>query len=264
MELEDPGDSWEQYRALLDRTRRLYRLAARRLARRTAKRGDEIGETVERFDDLHRGLVVRVYVGVCGADDVWSAEEVELGAVLMDHAWSQRLEGAELRQALRHADDNARSLEWTTLVGPFARHEFLRDSVADLETLVVRQANLIARVEQIQLAPNLPWSVSKDGFIEQGGGAVPLAIVEPESLDELTKVGANLFRPRGEVLPVAPAAREVQSGYLEMSAANSTRQMMAMIEASRAFEANARMIQTQDERHGPTRWPAPADRVGLL
>ncbi|MEM6798960.1 MAG: flagellar basal-body rod protein FlgF [Planctomycetota bacterium] len=102
----------------------------------------------------------------------------------------------------------------------------------------------------IQLAPNLPWTVSNDGFIEQGGGAVPLALVEPDSLDELTKVGANLFRPRGDVQPVAENAREVRSGYLEMSGANSTQQMMAMIEASRAFEANARMIQTQDDAVG--------------
>ncbi len=102
----------------------------------------------------------------------------------------------------------------------------------------------------IQLAPNVPWSVSKDGFIQQSGGAIPLALVEPESLDDLTKVGANLFRSRSEVQPVGENAREVRSGYLEMSGANSTQQMMAMIEASRAFEANARMIQTQDDAMG--------------
>ncbi|MEM9185368.1 MAG: flagellar basal-body rod protein FlgF [Planctomycetota bacterium] len=98
----------------------------------------------------------------------------------------------------------------------------------------------------IQLAPDVPWTVSKDGYVQQGEGAVPIALVEPESLDELNKVGANLFRPRGDVNPVAETAREVRSGFLEMSGANPTRQMMAMIEASRAFEANARLIQTQD------------------
>ncbi|MEM6330705.1 MAG: flagellar basal-body rod protein FlgF [Planctomycetota bacterium] len=102
----------------------------------------------------------------------------------------------------------------------------------------------------IQLAPNLPWSISGDGFIEQGGGAVPIALVEPDSLAELTKVGANMFRPRGEMRPVGETARAVRSGTLEMSAASSTRQMMAMIEVSRAFEANARMIQTQDDAMG--------------
>lgn len=98
----------------------------------------------------------------------------------------------------------------------------------------------------IQLAPNLPWSISKDGFVQQGGGAVELAIVQPESLSDLTKVGANVFAARGPVTEIDEAAREVRPGTLELSAANPTRQMMAMIEASRAFEANARMIQTQD------------------
>ncbi|MEN1678675.1 MAG: flagellar basal-body rod protein FlgF [Planctomycetota bacterium] len=98
----------------------------------------------------------------------------------------------------------------------------------------------------IQLAPNVEWNISKDGFVQQGGGAVELAIVQPESLSDLTKVGTNVFASRGPVNPVAETAREVRPGTLEMSAANPTQQMMAMIEASRAFEANARMIQTQD------------------
>ena len=98
----------------------------------------------------------------------------------------------------------------------------------------------------IQLLSDVPWTVSKLGVIQQAGNNTPLALVEPESVDELTKVGANMFRARGEVNAVPVAAREVRAGYLEMSGANPTQQMMAMIETSRAFEANARMIQTQD------------------
>lgn len=98
----------------------------------------------------------------------------------------------------------------------------------------------------VQLARNQPWEVSRAGVVLQGEGGAPLALVRPNSLDELTKVGANLFAARGEVQPIPTDAREVRSGFLEMSTANPTRQMMAMIEASRAFEANARMIQTQD------------------
>jgi len=98
----------------------------------------------------------------------------------------------------------------------------------------------------IQLLSDVPWVVSKQGVIQQAGNQTPLSLVEPESLDELTKVGANMFRARGEVIAVPIAAREVRAGYLEMSGANPTQQMMAMIETSRAFEANARMIQTQD------------------
>ncbi len=106
---------------------------------------------------------------------------------------------------------------------------------------------LSANGTQITLTPGAPWNVSTAGFVQQNGEATPLALVRPESLDKLTKVGANMFRPAGEVEAVPTEQREVRQGYLEMSGANSTRQMMAMIETSRAFEANAKMIQNQDQ-----------------
>ncbi|QDU90322.1 Flagellar basal-body rod protein FlgG [Pirellulimonas nuda] len=106
---------------------------------------------------------------------------------------------------------------------------------------------LSADGSSITLTPGVPWNISVDGFVQQNGEAAPLALVRPESLNELTKVGSNLFRPGGEVEPVAANQREVRQGYLEMSGSNSTRQMMSMIETSRAFEANAKMIQNQDQ-----------------
>lgn len=98
----------------------------------------------------------------------------------------------------------------------------------------------------IELDLQTPWRLTNAGEIEQDGSLIPLAIVQPTSLDQLTKVGANLFRSRGGAAPIEPANREVRSGYLEMSGANSTTEMMSLIETSRAFEANAKMIQTQD------------------
>ena len=96
------------------------------------------------------------------------------------------------------------------------------------------------------------WTISADGYIQQGAERTPLALVQPDSLDMLDKIGASLFRPRAgsEVYPVAEASREVRQGYLEMSGANSTQQMMAMIETNRAFEANTQMIRHQDTATG--------------
>jgi flagellar basal body rod protein FlgG len=73
---------------------------------------------------------------------------------------------------------------------------------------------------------------------------------QPESLGELVKVGNNLFQPLGKVTPLSLAERNIRQGYLEMSGANPVRQMMAMIETTRAFEANTRMIQNQDTMLG--------------
>lgn len=102
----------------------------------------------------------------------------------------------------------------------------------------------------IQINPGAEWELTPDGQVSQAGARTPIGLVEPESLDELTKVGANLFRPRGEVTPVDANAREVRQGFLELSGANPTSQMMAMIETTRAFEANSRMIQSQDSMTG--------------
>ncbi len=115
-------------------------------------------------------------------------------------------------------------------------------------TLVTAEGRpvLSAGGEPIVINRNSPWSLSRDGFVAQDGTAVPLALAQPDSLDDLVKVGANLFRPLNGAQPVPPEQREIRQGFLELSAASPTRQMMSMIETTRAFEANARMIQTQD------------------
>lgn len=102
----------------------------------------------------------------------------------------------------------------------------------------------------ILLDPTQSYAITADGFVQQGAEQTPLALVRPQSNDELKKIGGNLFRPRGEVFPVAPERREVAHGFLEMSGANSTEQMLQMIETNRAFEANTQMIRHQDTATG--------------
>ena len=55
-----------------------------------------------------------------------------------------------------------------------------------------------------------------------------------------------MFRSLAPVRPVADEARDIRQGFLEQSGVNATREMTAMIETSRAFEANTRLIQHQD------------------
>jgi flagellar basal-body rod protein FlgF len=99
---------------------------------------------------------------------------------------------------------------------------------------------------EIVLTPSTPWSMSPDGFISQAGAIYALGMSQPESTDDLVKMGNNMYQPLGNVRPLALNERNVRQGYLEMSGANPVRQMMAMIETTRAFEANTRMIQNQD------------------
>jgi flagellar basal body rod protein FlgG len=99
---------------------------------------------------------------------------------------------------------------------------------------------------EIVLNGSKPWEVHPGGNIVQDGSATAIGLVKPQSLGDLVKVGGNMFKPLAATTPVNEADRDIRQGYLEQSGVNPTREMMAMIETSRAFEANTRLIQHQD------------------
>lgn len=99
---------------------------------------------------------------------------------------------------------------------------------------------------EIVLDAAKPWEVHSGGRIVQDGSDTAIGLVQPRSLGDLVKVGGNMFRSLGAVSPVASDQRDIRQGYLEQSGVNATREMTAMIETSRAFEANTRLIQHQD------------------
>lgn len=103
---------------------------------------------------------------------------------------------------------------------------------------------------EITLDPQFPFEISATGHVSQNGSRVPIGLVGPQSLGDLVKVGHNLFQPLGPVSQLEAGRREVRSGVLEMSGTQSVRQMTDMIETQRAFEANVRIIQSQDSMTG--------------
>ncbi|MBX7167070.1 MAG: flagellar basal-body rod protein FlgF [Pirellulales bacterium] len=102
----------------------------------------------------------------------------------------------------------------------------------------------------VVITPDAPWTFTPDGGVLQAGSRVNLALVEPESLGQLQKVGENLFAPGGELLPIAQGDRSVARGFIERSGVKPTLEMMDLIEASRAFEANVTLIKHQDQMIG--------------
>jgi flagellar basal body rod protein FlgG len=123
---------------------------------------------------------------------------------------------------------------------------FLVDVNGRLVTQTGRYSVLDDGGSEIKLDPELPWEMARGGIINQAGQGITLGLVRPQSLGDLVKVGDNMFRPLGPVAAVPSEERDIRQGYLEMSGVSSTREMMAMIETSRAFEANSRLIQHQD------------------
>jgi len=100
----------------------------------------------------------------------------------------------------------------------------------------------------IALSPTAgPWEIDSAGGVSQGGTRQELQIVKPASLGDLVKSGENLFRPLGNLQPVAAGDRSVASGSLEMAAVQPTTEMTALIETSRMLEANLNVMKTHNE-----------------
>jgi flagellar basal-body rod protein FlgF/flagellar basal-body rod protein FlgG len=106
---------------------------------------------------------------------------------------------------------------------------------------------LSASGDRIRINPNLPYEVTKDGAVVQGTQRQLLKLVRPASLGDISRVGDNLFQSLTSVNAVSDQDRKVTSGALEHSAVEPTTAMMELIEASRVYEANIRMIQTQND-----------------
>jgi flagellar basal-body rod protein FlgF len=98
--------------------------------------------------------------------------------------------------------------------------------------------------------PSLPWTLHEDGFLAQAGGGQYIGLAQPSSPGDLARAGENTFRPLAPVQSVPLTQRKVMGGFLEMSQVKPTRAMMEMIETSRAYEANVRLIQSQDQLTG--------------
>jgi len=67
-----------------------------------------------------------------------------------------------------------------------------------------------------------------------------------KSMGDILHRGGNEFQPLADFDRGPPAQRKVVAGMLEQSAVSPTGAMMELIETSRIYEANVRMIQNQD------------------
>jgi flagellar basal-body rod protein FlgF len=101
-----------------------------------------------------------------------------------------------------------------------------------------------AEATRIEIANDGTLSaIDNDGNRNQIGR---LALVQPASESQLQKAGNSLYRTEGAVSPAGPDL-QVKQGYVESSGINALNEMVQMIQASRAVEANVNMIKFQDD-----------------
>jgi hypothetical protein len=141
------GTKLEFRRALAD-CERLYRESAEECIRSHPQLLQEPpDEFVARFVDLHRGLLLKIFVEIACCDRRFARAEMELAADMLEHVWGTRPVGAALKAALTEIVQTAGTLSFSTLYDPFDKLPFLRDWVSQLETLVSRISNLVAKID---------------------------------------------------------------------------------------------------------------------
>jgi hypothetical protein len=137
-----------QYRQALEDCERLYLSAARECLERHPTLVPQVPRGfLELMDDLHKGLAIKIYSTVAQADMKWTPQEARLGAILFEQLWHQQLTGDRLREATLHLFDQGAKLKWYGLIRPFDQIQPLHQRIDELETVVVRMANLVAKCD---------------------------------------------------------------------------------------------------------------------
>lgn len=114
--------------------------------------------------------------------------------------------------------------------------------------LVTKDGDFVlnAQGNQIQLSTIADIKVDTLGQIYEDGVLVDrLGVFDFEDYNYLEKYGENLLQPvEGAVMQEAPG--RVRQGYLEASNVNVINEMVEMINITRAYETNQKVIQTID------------------
>ena len=112
---------------------------------------DELSDGPEYFADLmmdlQRGLLVKVFVEIAASDRRWNAAEREAALIVLQHVWGEGVRSRDLKEVLQCATDLAESLTWNHLLDVFIRIPALSDQIAELDSLVIRIGNIIAKAD---------------------------------------------------------------------------------------------------------------------
>lgn len=135
-------------------------------------------------------------------------------------------------------DENGDEVEMYTRDGSFTLNQDNELVTKDGFAVVGSNGPIILKGES--------FSVGKDGTIIQGDQAVgKLSIKEFINPQDLRKYGMNLYKAPEEA-ETQNFSGVVEQGYTEQSNVDIVREMVDMITVMRAYEANQKVLQTQD------------------
>jgi flagellar basal-body rod protein FlgF len=106
---------------------------------------------------------------------------------------------------------------------------------------------------QLDLNNPAPISISATGEVSQGADLKgKLKVTEFDRPELLTQISGGYFTATNPDLKSQPGTSTLKQGYLEGSNISVVGEMANMMTSMRAFEANQRLIQMQDDRLGKT------------
>jgi hypothetical protein len=234
-----------EFRQALTDCRRLYHTAAMQCCEcRPAELGDSPERLVPLMEDLHQGLLIKIFASIVQADRRWTAEEARLAAILVEHLWGQSLGGKELRDAALYLFEQGAKLQWYSLIRPFDRITLLHEHFDELETIVTRLANLVAKCDggispaELALLENIqreirshlrPIPIAEDDDDASSPEAPP--IVGPASTKSAAKTGpARSSRPAAEDRrPPAERLREALADLAQLIGLAAVKQEVATL-----------------------------------
>lgn len=143
----DSTELIDQFRQELAHCQQLFDDAARQCIESHPRQVRDATTFCARLRELHRGLLTKIVVEVAQSDWHWSENEYLLARALFEHCWKRRLSRAQLKEALKEVGERSGQLSWDSLLRPFAEFPVLRKLVGDVETIVLRVANMVAKID---------------------------------------------------------------------------------------------------------------------
>jgi tellurite resistance protein len=223
-------------------------------------------EYVDLLDNLHRGLLIKVYAAVATADRSCSPAEQRLATRLLSHAWNEPITNERMREVLPTVLAQAAALNWYSLVRPFDVMPPLQSRVGELETIVMRLANLTAKADGVVSPPEAAILRTIQGEIDRHLKLLPIDGTEPhvsnvaqaqattrEDQQPAIKVGVSSLKPESKPSPPAnqTSAEKVAAALAELESLIG----LAAIKAEVRTLVNVLQLQRQRQELGLPQTP---------
>jgi SpoVK/Ycf46/Vps4 family AAA+-type ATPase len=102
--------------------------------------------------DLHRGVLLKIFTEMARCDRQWDPKECALAVELFRHVWNADVGPEALMPALENVTAHSETLKWESLLRPFVNLPGMATQRAELLTIAMRVANLLAKANGEVLA----------------------------------------------------------------------------------------------------------------